>query len=217
MANLNTQQLSEPMRLFFKTAIPIFIICLILTQQQVNDKPLDCTQYHCLDGITPGETTFDEALERLNYYHGGVNVTEREYSERCDEVWCFIVWNFGRETVHIGTVKTRANVVHNITVWYGAPRPTIAEIIVRAGEPTSLFIATNPICEHITLIFDNPTEIMSIGVFTPYHGVYPDQSIYRVMLPAPEDSIQTYLTYQGIMLSWQGYVDYCELAAASTE
>lgn len=194
------------MHLLLKTAIPIFILSLILIATRCTDDPFDCDQFQCWDGITPGQTTFDEAVKLLRLFHGKQNVIVYDDG---------ILWSQHHEPFLSGFLSTtNQQTPQSIEIHFQNPRPTVAEMIDILGHPTAVYMLTSGAAcddirlfheEHNIILWLNPIQVHEIG----RSGVLPEQTIGTLTILSERSASPTFrdtLT----RIDWQGYIDYCE-------
>lgn len=192
------------MRLLLKTAIPIFVITFLWLIILSTDQPFDCDDLHCWDGITPGETTFDEAQIILEHLHTKQNVSVFPDG---------IVWSQRHDQQSTGYLPSMGNIVNRIQLYLIDSPYTLADIVAKHGQPQQVILPTNQVCGEIRLYFDK--EVIVIVWLEPLmdnRQLFPDQEVDLLVLGSDQflfDQIETTAVFD-----WQGYTDYCDLIDA---
>ena len=186
------------MRPILKTALPIFVLFLILSHRVSTDLDLDCEDYSCWNGIIMGETTYDETLRLLTFVHGAERITTRQAS---------IEWYVGFDLTNGSVFFTKKGISNQLFVNFFHDQLTIEQIISRIGNPDSVIITRSTRCTGAFVFFKDKGMLVALTRRDSIIGIYPDQVVEIIQL-IPLKQVET-MTFASTPIAWQGYIDYC--------
>lgn len=192
------------MPLILKTAIPIFTICLILVMAYSTDDLLDCSDFHCWDGIVVGETTYNEALKRIEIRHGWRNVSVEGIRHQ------------------VGTIRYHENnplsdgiirpdqhgTIFELYIGFQDSNLQVADVISYIGEPTAVFTKGFNQCD-TALYYQEIGLMIWLDAQLNTTVVGADQSIEILHMIRPDINAERVISGETVT-EWDGYQDYCK-------
>ncbi|MBX3063031.1 MAG: hypothetical protein KF726_08645 [Anaerolineae bacterium] len=167
-----------------------------------------CTASNCWDGIVSGVTMIDQAEALLEAKYGQAKVITSERQ---------IQWNAREEKLvpHTGWLRiTDKEIVLDIYVFLQMDKLTVADLIAQYGAPSSVYVGTfTALCVGAELAFPNLGILAWLSPLEKSIGVQADQFFHMLIFSSLED-VEGWAKYDTLVLDWQGYADYCQLAEA---
>lgn len=175
-----------------------------------------CSQVNCWAGIIPGVTTFEGARIRLLSLPdiAILNINRTHIDSQT------IDWQMVETSTYLGGfLRSNQNgVVMDMTISFAENTLTVADLINWLGEPEYVWVgrlrSSELICAGSMMSFRDRGAIAllhpvadAVGV-----GIHPTQSIQILWILSLEDAASWFM-YDYIQIEWQGYTDYCALAA----
>lgn len=185
----------------------IFVAYLMTIGVISSDKPFDCSNFRCWDGIVVGETTLPQAQRLLEHFHDRQN----RYSYTSNITgWFFIDWDQSDNPPLHGSVGSSDNVlVTRMRITFGSRYLRVDELMSITGVEPVVYVRIGAKC-NIMLIFNGDREI--VAELDPQEtsiGVQPHLPIRTLTILMPQEPL--YINFPDIpTLEWQGYTNYCE-------
>lgn len=161
----------------------------------------------CWIGIEVENTDFTEAKRIL----------ENRYTvENVHAMPDFVEWQAnGIDSLTHGSVTFSNGTVNSVLVFFSGKDFTVDDIVGTLGEPSNVMIDIAPYvpksqCLGVQLFYPETGVIVFLDTSETFKGVQNSQFISGLRFMSPP-LLQNLQVYDGILVDWQGYQDYCQI------
>ena len=172
----------------------------------VLQASMTCPTHNCWLGIIEGSSSREESIYLLELQYGEENVIQHG-----NEVKWITRWEVGSLQIDNNDIVTETFVSFPNT------QPTIKSLVDSTGEPSFVGVtrafSSDVLCAGSHVLFPDKGIIAYLNPINDSVGINEGQFISALVF-MQEEITKTWAVTDTWTFEWQGYVDYCELAAS---